>query len=78
MLEFTSLVTSLPIELGSALVNLTGISSKPEAFIICNRNDFQLYNEASEQNDIGEIDGQGRLLASLSATDKSNYLNHQQ
>jgi len=34
MLELTSLVISLPIELGSALINLTGIPSTPEAFLL--------------------------------------------
>ena len=33
-LEFTNLVTSLPIELGSAFINLTGIPSTPEVFLL--------------------------------------------
>ena len=67
MLELTSLVTSLPIELGSALRNLTGIPSKPEAFlhsrsfIIDMTSDSATserwnVDEASEQNVIGETD----------------------
>ena len=34
MLEFTSLVIILPIEMSSGLINLTGMPSMPEAFLL--------------------------------------------
>jgi len=81
MLEFTSLVITLPIELGSALMNLTGIPSAPEAFLLSRpfimemtsdseTSDSWKVHEATEQNDKGEVDMVGRLQASLSATER--------
>jgi len=74
--------------MGSALINLTEIPSIPEAFLFSRPFIIEITSESetldswkadepTEQNDKGETDVWGRLLASLSAIER-NYSNHQE